>query len=101
MAELSFGVSGPNMLFSVTMQLSDTDTPRILSYLMASQEYGQVITLDENQQQRASQATPEQAAQNFAAATLKRLLADTVRHEKELAMKTAAEAVKAINPTGD
>ena len=92
MADLSFGVVGPTMNFTVTMQIADADAPRILAYL-ASTEYGRVT---EGGSTRA--ATMEETAKAFAAGILRGLLDQTVRHEREQAMAAAAAQIAAINP---
>jgi len=96
MANLSFGVNGPTMDFTVNMQLNDEDTPRILAYL-ASTEYGKV-TEEVDGEEVTRDATYEEAAQAFAAGILRGLLDQTVRYEKTEAAKAAAELVTGIDP---
>jgi hypothetical protein len=101
MADLSFGVNGPTMNFTVTMQIQDADAPRILAYL-ASTEYGKVtetVTDEEGKEtQETRDATTEETAKAFAAGILKGLLAQTVRYEKDVAAKAAADQVSDITP---
>ena len=96
MANLSFGVNGPTMDFTVNMQINDADTPRILAYL-GSTEYGKV-TEEVDGEEVTRDATNEEAAQAFAAGILRGLLDQTVRYEKAEAAKTAAEQVTSIDP---
>jgi hypothetical protein len=88
MADLSFGVNGPTIQLNVTMSISDTDAPRIMGYLAS------VYGLDAEGNAR----TPEQVAEAFAGGILQGLLDQTVRHEREAAMKAAAAAVSDIAP---
>jgi hypothetical protein len=90
MADLSFGVVGPTMNFSVTMKIADQDAPRILAYL-ASTEFGRVPDGDS-----VRDATTEETAKAFAAGILQGLLDQTVRHERDKAMAAAAEQVQPI-----
>lgn len=120
MATLSFGVSGPNQQWTVSLQINDTDSPRILAWLCSpSSGYGTVtenVVSDipdpswspgENEteadrptyQQQAwvtRQATPEEAAQNYARATLNSLLSSTVAWEQAQAAAAAAANVPPI-----
>ena len=96
MANLSFGVNGPTMDFTVDLQVNDEDTPRILAYL-ASTEYGKV-TEEVDGEEVTRDATAEEAAKGFAAGILRGLLDQTVRFEKTEAARLAAEAVASIDP---
>ena len=91
MANLSFGVQGPNMDFSVTMQVADTDAPRILKYL-ASTPYGTVVEGDVSRP-----ATMEEVATGFARGILNGLLNQTVSYEKLLAAQEAANKITEIS----
>lgn len=101
MAELSFGVNGPTMDFTVTMQIADEDAPRILTYL-SSTEHGKVkeMTTDEegNEVETERDATTEETAKSFASGILRGLLDQTVRFERDQAAKLAAEQVSDITP---
>lgn len=101
MADLSFGVDGPTMNFTVTMQVADGDTARILNYL-SSTEYGKVkeLTTDEegNEVESYRDATTEETARAFAAGILRGLLDQTVTYERNEAAKAAAEQVSDIQP---
>lgn len=125
MARLFFGVDGPGDAdLSVDMQISDSDMPRILAYLMAS-AHG---TVTENVQREVPdpswspdekkgeteadrpmvlvqewvtrRATMEETAEAYARATLSLLLAETVNWEKAQAAAAAAAAVQPIEPIG-
>jgi hypothetical protein len=120
MATLSFGVVGPNQNWTTSLQISDTDSPRIIAWLMSpASGYG---TVTENvqstipdaswspgegqteadrptvqvQQWVTRPASPEEATQNFAKATLAALLGSTVAWERSEAARIAAEAVAPI-----
>jgi hypothetical protein len=84
------------MQFTVSMQISDSDAPRILAYL-ASTDYGTVKQEDGT----VRVATTEECATAFASGILRGLLDQTVRHERDAAMQAAAAAISAINPIGD
>jgi hypothetical protein len=116
---LSFGVKGPTQDWSVSLNINDTDSPRILAWLSSPESgYG---TITENiqsqvpnmswspeegqteedrpttevQQWVTRQATPEEAAKNYAEATLKNLLNSTVEWERAKAIQ---EAIASITP---
>lgn len=120
MATLSFGVAGPNQNWTVSLAIADTDSPRILAWLCSPQSgYG---TVTENvqstvpdqswspgegqteadrpniavQQWVTRPATAEEAAQNYAKATLNSLLAATVSWEQAQAAAAAAAQVPPI-----
>lgn len=122
MATLSFGVKGPNQDWTVALQIADTDSPRILAWLMSPNSgYG---TVTENvqseipdpswspgedqteadrpmipiQQWVTRPATAEEAAQNYARATLASLLGSTVAWERAEAAAKAAADVPDIVP---
>lgn len=123
MATLSFGVQGPTQDWTVSLNIADTDSPRILAWLASpASGYGTVtenVVSDipdpswspgEDQteadrptyQQQAwvtRQATPEEAAQNYARATLNSLLSSTVSWEKSEAAAAASAQVPPINAT--
>lgn len=92
MAKLSFGIEGQTLSLTVERTIQDTDAPRILAYL-ASTEYGKVTEGD-----TVRDATPQEAADAFAAGILRGLLDQTVRYEREAAAKTAADAIAPIEP---
>ena len=93
-ATLSFGVAGPTMDFTTSVTLSEANAQRILGYLVAGSNYGTVTNEDGTERP----ATPEEAAQAFAIGILRGLMDQTVRHEREAAMKAAAAAVSDIAP---
>ena len=122
MATLSFGVKGPNQDWTVALQIADTDSPRILAWLMSPiSGYG---TVTENiqseipdaswspgedqteadrpniaiQQWVTRPATAEEAAQNYARATLASLLNSTVAWERAEAAAKAAADIAPITP---
>jgi len=121
MATLSFGVVGPNQNWTTALQISDTDSPRIIGWLMSpASGYG---TVTENVQSTVPDASwspgegqteddrpsiqvqlwvtraasPEEATQTFARATLAALLSSTVAWERSEAARIAAEAVAPID----
>jgi hypothetical protein len=120
MATLSFGVVGPNQNWTTSLQISDTDSPRIIAWLMspasgygtvtenvqstvpdASWSPGEGQTEDDRptvqvQQWVTRAASPEEATQSFAKATLAALLSSTVAWERSEAARIAAEAVAPI-----
>lgn len=122
MATLSFGVQGPNQDWTVALQIADTDSPRILAWLMspnsgygtvtenvqsaipdASWSPGEDQTEDDRptiavQQWVTRPATAEEAAQNYARATLASLLNSTVAWERAEAAAKAAADVPDIVP---
>lgn len=122
MATLSFGVKGPSQDWTVSLTIADTDSPRILAWLSSpASGYG---TVTENVQSNTPDpswspgegeteadrptmltqawvsrpATPEEAAQNYAEATLQSLLANTVAWERAVAAQAAANAIAPIQP---
>jgi hypothetical protein len=120
MATLSFGVAGPNQNWTVNLSIADSDSPRILAWLSSpASGYGTVTenvianvpdaswspgegqteadrpTL-ETQSWVTRPASPEEAAQNYARATLNALLASTVAWEKSEAASAAANTVPPI-----
>lgn len=122
MATLSFGVSGPTQDWTVSLNINDTDSPRILAWLCSpSSGYGTVTENvvsevpdagwspnEEEGQTEADRptiqtqswvtrpATPEEAAQNYARATLNSLLSSTVAWEKSEAAAAAANQIPPI-----
>lgn len=101
MATLSFGVSGPNQNWTVALNIADTDSPRILAWLCSAESgFGTVsanVQSGETQQWVTRPATPEEAAQNYARATLNALLSSTVAWERAAAAQQAAEQVPTIS----
>ena len=91
-ATLSFGVLGPTMDFTTSVNVSEANAQRILGYLANGSNYGTVTEEDGTERQ----ATTEEAAQAFALGILQGLLDQTVRYEKDAAAKAAAEAVDPI-----
>ena len=120
MATLSFGVVGQNQNWTTSLQISDTDSPRIIAWLMspasgygtitenvqstipdASWSPGEGQTEDDRptvqvQQWVTRPASAEEATQNFAKATLAALLGSTVAWERAEAARIAAAAVAPI-----
>ena len=123
MATLTFGVDGPTLDLNVTLNITDTDAPRIMAWLMSpASGYG---TITENVQSSVADAnwtpgegeteadrptistqqwvtrpaTAEEAAKNYAEATLRSLLSATVAWEKAEAAAAAAANVPDI-PVG-
>ena len=91
-ATLSFGVSGPTMDWTTTVNVTEANSERILGYLVNGSPYG---TVTENDVERA--ATPEEAAQAFARGILRGLLDQTTNWERQEAMRAAAEAIAPID----
>jgi len=120
MATLSFGVVGPTQNFTVSMNIADTDSTRIMAWLLSpGSGYGTVTeniqstvpdanwTPGEDQTEAdrptisvqewvSRPATSEEAAKAYADATLKSLLASTVSWEKAEAAAAAAAGVPPI-----
>ena len=90
-AILSFGVNGPTQDWTVQIEISEANSARILSYLMAGTSYGTII---EGETTRA--ATAEEAAQGFARGILQGLMDQTTRFERDEAAKAAAAAITSI-----
>ena len=122
MATLFFGVTGPTLDLREDLQIADTDAPRIMAYLMAS-NYGQVTenvistSTDLNwtpsdeqteadrpsisiQQWVTRPASPEETAEAYARAILSQLLSETVAYEKAQAAAAAANGVAPIEVVG-
>lgn len=98
MATLFFGVTGPTLDLQEDLQIADSDTPRILGYLMAS-SYGTVtenIVDGDTQSWVTRPATPAETAENYAKAILGQLLSETVAWERSVASVAAAAAVPLI-----
>lgn len=121
MANIYYGVTSPSLNLDVQMELSDADSQRIMTYLVAGSPYG---TVTENVQSQVPnpawspdqpdpldppeyidvqawvtrQATPEEAAKAYATAVLNSLLADTLNWEKVQAGTDAANNVPPITP---
>lgn len=97
---LSFGVDGPTQDWTISLNIGDSDAPRILAWLASDASgYGTVTesTMDGDRQVFTTrQATAEEAARNYAEATLRNLLASAVAWEREQAAKAAAEAIPDI-----
>jgi hypothetical protein len=93
-ATLTFGVTGPTMDFTTSVNVSEENSQRILAYLVNGTSYGKVTEADDTERD----ATTEEAAQAFALGILQGLLNETVRYEQDLAAKAAAEAVAPIAP---
>ena len=122
MANIYYGVTSPSLNLDVQMELSDADSQRIMTYLVAGSPYG---TVTENVQSQVPnpawspdqpdpldppeyidvqawvtrQATPEEAAKAYATAVLNSLLADTLNWEKVQAGTEAANNVPPITPS--
>lgn len=120
MATLSFGVVGPTLNFTVEMNIADTDAPRILAWLCSPKSgYGTMpdtVMVDVpnaswvpgDGQTEADRPTiqearlvirvakVEEAAQNYARATLASLLASAVAAERQAAADAAMAAVSDI-----
>ena len=90
-ATLSFGVQGPTMDWTVNIAVSETNSQRIIAYLMGGTPYGQITEGDTTRD-----ATPEEAAQQFAQGILRGLLDQTTRFERDEAAKAAAAAIEDI-----
>ena len=123
MTTLSFGVNGTTQDWTVTLTIGDTDSPRILAWLMSPNSgYGTVAenvqstvpdanwTPGEGQTEAdrptistqawvTRPATAEEAAKNYAETTLRSLLSATVAWEKAEAAAAAAANVPDI-PVG-
>lgn len=120
MATLSFGVSGPTQDWTITMNIDDNDSPRILAWL-ASPDSGYGVVTENVQRDEpdpswspgdgeteddrptisvqewvSRPATPEEAAQAYASATLKALLGSTVAWERQQAAAAAAAGISDI-----
>lgn len=121
MANIYYGVTSPSLNLDVQMELSDADSQRIMTYLVAGSPYG---TVTENVQSQVPnpawspdqpdpldppeyidvqawvtrQATPEEAAKAYATAVMNSLLADTLAWEKVQAGTDAANNVPPITP---
>ena len=121
MAIIFYGVTSPDLNLDVKMELSDADSQRIMTYLVAGSPYG---TVTENVQSQVPypawspdqpdpldppeyidvqawvtrQATPEEAAKAYATAVMNSLLADTLAWEKVQAGTEAANNVPPITP---
>ena len=91
-ATLSFGVSGPTMDWTTSINLTEANSQRILGYLVNGSHYG---TVTEGETTRA--ATPEEAAQQFARGILRGLLDQTTSWERQEAMRAAADAISPID----
>lgn len=90
MANLSFGIKGTGMDFVVAVEVADADASRILSYL-ASTEYGTVT------EDGVSRPAPiDEVVRSFSLGILQGLLDQTVRFEKDQAVKIASEAIQNI-----
>ena len=103
MANIYYGVTSPSLNLDVQMELSDADSQRIMTYLVAGSPYGtvteNVVSPDgETQAWVTRQATPEEAAKAYATAVLNSLLADTLAWEKVQAGTEAANNVPPITP---
>lgn len=122
MAILSFGVSGKDQNWTTEIELSESDSVRTMTFLMSPASGCGTVT--ENVQREVEnpawspeqenpddppqfiavqewvtrQATPEEAAKNFANKTLDALLGQTVSWEQSEAARRAAEAVPPIVP---
>lgn len=120
MATLSFGVKGPTQDWTTSLEIADADSPRIIAWLMSpASGYGTITENVQSQVPDASwspgegeteadrptiavqqwvtrAASPEEATQNFARATLASLLAQTVAWERSEAARIAAEQVAPI-----
>lgn len=121
MATLSFGVVGPTQNWTTSLEIADADSPRIIAWMMSpASGYG---TVTENVQSLVPDpswspgegqteadrptiqvqewvtraASPEEATQAFARATLGSLLASTVAWERSEAARIAAEQVTPIS----
>lgn len=97
-ANLSFGVSGPTMDFTVSFAVSEENSQRILNYLVNGTSYGKITETAEDGTETERQATTEEAAQGFARGILQGLLDQTVRFEKTEAAKAAQENIAPIAP---
>lgn len=122
MATLTLGVNGPTLDLNVALNIADTDAPRIMAWLMSPNSgYGTVTENIQHSEPDANwtpgdgeteadrpnrewqawetrPATAEEAATNYARATLGTLLSATVAWEKAAAAEAAANAVPPIEP---
>lgn len=122
MATLSFGVKGPTQNWTINLEIANTDSPRILTWLASPESgYGTVTENiqyespdpswspgeDETEADRPTismqkwetrPATLEEAAKNYAESTLKTLLNSTVAWEKAKAAEAAVANIPEINP---
>ena len=121
MATVTYSVTSPSLSTAVQMELSDTDSERMIAWLMAATPYGSVTEnvirdvpnpawspdqpdpLDppeyiDVQSWVTRQATPEEAAKAYATAVMNSLLADTLNWEKVQAGTNAANNVPPITP---
>ena len=121
MAIIDYGVKSPNLTLDVEMELSDADSERVVTYLMAATPYGtvteNVITevpnpayspdqpdpLDppEYIQQQAwvsRPATPTEAVTAYAEAVMNDILNQAFAWDQSQAAAAAAAAVPPITP---
>jgi hypothetical protein len=91
-ATLSFGVKGPTHDWTTEIAISETNSQRILAYLVNGTDYGVVTDGEETRS-----ATAEEAAQGFAQGILQGLLDQTVRFERLQAAHAAADAIAPID----
>lgn len=121
MAIVNYGVTSPQLTLNVQMELSDTDSERIVGYLMAATPYGSVT---ENVQQQVPNpawspdqedpndppeflaqqawvtrpATPEEACQAYAESVMNQLLSQAFQWDQQKAAQEAAGKVPPITP---
>jgi len=121
MAIIDYGVKSPNLTLDVEMELSDADSERVVTYLMAATPYG---TVTENVVQKVPNpayspdqpdpndppeyieqqawvsrpATPEEALTGYAEAVMNDILNQAFAWDQSQAAAAAAAAVPPITP---
>ena len=103
MAIIDYGVKSPNLTLDVEMELSDADSERVVTYLMAATPYGtvteNVVSPDGESQSWVSRpATPEEALTAYAEAVMNDILNQAFAWDQSQAAAAAAAAVPPITP---
>jgi hypothetical protein len=103
MAYVNYGVVSPELTLDVRMELSDEDSQRIVTYLMAATPYGtvteNVVSPDGESQSWVSRpATPEEAITAYAEAVMNDILNQAFQWDQSQAAAAAAAAVPPITP---
>ena len=101
MATVTYSVTSPSLSTAVQMELSDTDSERMIAWLMAATPYGTVtenVVDGDTQSWVTRPATPEEALIAYAQSLMNTSLQQAYQWDQQRAAAEAAANVPPITP---
>lgn len=121
MAFVNYGVVSPTLTLTVQMELSDTDSARVVNYLMQATSFGTVTENIQSQEPNPAwspdqedpldppefiavqawvsrPATPEEAVTAYAESVMNGIIQQAYQWDKQVAGQDAADKVPPITP---